>query len=90
MADFFNTSPTQIDNTSDFYNTAGQSQQDFFNTPSSSQQGATLANPTQVTQDFGTYNPIEPTADHRAADTNFSANMGDNVSAPKGNWQAVC
>lgn len=48
-----------------------------------------LDKPTSITQAFGTYNPIEPTAGHKAGDTNFAASMGDSVSAPPGQWQVV-
>lgn len=48
-----------------------------------------LDTPTQITQNFGTYNPIEPTANHISGDTNFSANMGDPVKVPQGNWTVV-
>lgn len=48
-----------------------------------------LSNPTKITQSFGTYNPIEPTAGHLAGDTNFSANQGDSVKVPPGQWQVV-
>lgn len=51
--------------------------------------GEILDNPTQVTQNFGTYNPIEPTANHQAGDTNFSADQGQAVHLPPGNWQVV-
>lgn len=42
-----------------------------------------------VTQTFGTYNPIEPTADHRAGDTNFATDQNVPVSLPRGQWNIV-
>lgn len=51
--------------------------------------GEILKQPTEITQDFGTYNPIEPTANHRAGDTNFAANEGSPVYLPPGQWQVV-
>lgn len=48
-----------------------------------------LPNKTQVTQDFGTVNPIEPTAGHKAGDTNFAAQANTPVKLPKGSWYVV-
>lgn len=45
-----------------------------------------LPDKTQVTQSFGTVNPIEPTEGHRAGDTNFAAERNTPVSLPKGQW----
>lgn len=56
---------------------------------SDSGSGTILDKPTQITQNFGTYNPIEPTAGNKAGDTNFAANMGDPVKAPPGKWTVV-
>lgn len=43
-----------------------------------------------VTQNFGNYNPsLEIFSGGYARDTNFSANFGDPVSLPQGNWQVV-
>jgi len=56
-------------------------------TPPSQQQ--ILSTPTQITQSFGTYNPIEPTPNHIAGDTNFAANAGDPVAAPPGKWTVI-
>lgn len=41
---------------------------------------------TQVTQSFGTYNPIEPTTGNLSGDTNFAASENTPVSLPKGQW----
>lgn len=48
-----------------------------------------LSKPTQINQDFNTYNPIEPTQGHRSLDTNFKANTGDSISVPTGKWYVV-
>lgn len=49
-------------------------------------QQAILKTPTQVTQSFGTVNPIEPTAGHKAGDTNYAAQENTPVSVPQGQW----
>jgi len=48
-----------------------------------------LPNSTRVTQQMGDYNPIEPTPDHRALDTNFSARPDETVSLPQGMWKIL-
>jgi len=53
------------------------------------EQQSILPNQTQVTQDFGTVNPIEPTEGHKAGDTNFAASPNTPVSLPTGSWYVV-
>lgn len=48
-----------------------------------------LPGQTQVTQTFGTVNPIEPTEGHKAGDTNFAAQPNTPVTLPKGQWYVV-
>lgn len=65
------------------------SPEDLANKISGNEDGTILKNPTQITQSFGTVNPIEPTAGNRAGDTNFAANAGDEIAAPPGEWQVI-
>lgn len=91
MSSWYTPPSQQTDSSDSWYTPPSQSgggtPSNSWYTPPSQQQ--ILSNPTQVTQNFGTYNPIEPTPGHLAGDTNFAANEGEPVATPPGKWTVV-
>ncbi len=69
--------------------TTGIPEFDDLNDLVQNQSSSILPGKTKVTQKTGDYNPIEPTGDHRALDTNFTASPNTPVSLPHGKWQIV-